>query len=237
MSASTPHGRLQIVAGFALLAAALGAAGLFGAGRIQEKQARMRLRQASVDRQTRHDLLLREAERSFRGWAGASALTEALDSGLMADRDRSTLLYDALYRGNRKAAETILRRPPPAAGLNDPLALACERNDAEMARRLIRLGASAIFVPKDGMTALHYAANSPENECVALLLRLGASPDVQADEAHEHVTPLMLAAGCGDDRNVRLLLAHSANPSLRDTRGRTYQQFSGLSKGAKRPRS
>lgn len=54
-------------------------------------------------------------------------------------------------------------------------------------------------------------------DCVARLLKAGASPNERAEGS----TPLMEAAGQGDDELVELLLAHGANAVLVDDQGRS----------------
>nr|XP_053626165.1 LOW QUALITY PROTEIN: ankyrin-3-like [Cherax quadricarinatus] len=50
------------------------------------------------------------------------------------------------------------------------------------------------------------------------LLRLGANPGLRGEHG---VTPLMLAAACGNERLLRLLIHYGATAASRDTQGRT----------------
>ena len=70
----------------------------------------------------------------------------------------------------------------------------------------------------EGSTALHYAAGSGALENVSLLLEAGAEIDARDGQG---MTALMYAARYNQDASVvDLLLAHGANPSLKDARGR-----------------
>lgn len=95
-----------------------------------------------------------------------------------------------------------------------PLLIAALVGDAAWTRRLADLGAH--LTSPSGWTALHYAASSQNPEAVAVLLTRGAIVDARAPGG---LTPLMMAARYGDQRNVDLLLARGADPALLDARG------------------
>lgn len=70
-----------------------------------------------------------------------------------------------------------------------------------------------------GLTPLHWAALAGNDPTAELLLQRGA--DVNARAQDDGRTPLFVAAAIGDLGMVRLLLAHSADPTTRTTYGIT----------------
>jgi ankyrin repeat protein len=68
-----------------------------------------------------------------------------------------------------------------------------------------------------------YASSGPNHETVALLLARGATVNLRDTE--ERFTALMFAASEGQDKVVRLLLEHGADPSLVDADGDTALTF------------
>ena len=68
-------------------------------------------------------------------------------------------------------------------------------------------------------TPLTMAADHDRFEAVAALLNAGAAVDARTSDG---LTPLMLSVGMGaDERTVRLLLDHGADPNARDAKGNT----------------
>ena len=74
----------------------------------------------------------------------------------------------------------------------------------------------------NGWTPLMHAIHKNQPASVRALLEAGANPDAMSPRG---VTPLMMAAGYGFDEIIDLLLAHHANPLLRDAKGRTATQW------------
>lgn len=88
---------------------------------------------------------------------------------------------------------------------------------AELARRLVALGATVNARNRHQATPLHSRAGGWDDSA-AVLLELGA--DVHAVDA-AGATPLHAAAQRSQPEAVRLLLAHGAQVDARDSRGRT----------------
>ncbi|XP_013383937.1 acyl-CoA-binding domain-containing protein 6 [Lingula anatina] len=83
--------------------------------------------------------------------------------------------------------------------------------------------------PQDapGRTPLHWAAERGATQCVKLLLKHGADPNILSKMAGflrklfnlqraSRLTPLHLAAEQGATQCVQLLLQHGANPNIQD---------------------
>ena len=104
-----------------------------------------------------------------------------------------------------------------------PLASAARVGDVAEIRRLVKAGAG-VNEPSgvNGWTPLHHAIHKNQAGSVKVLLELGA--DVNARVPHS-VTPLMMAAGYGYDHIVRILLDHSADPSIKDANGETALDY------------
>jgi uncharacterized protein len=124
----------------------------------------------------------------------------------------------ALHKQSLRAAEILFEHPSTdvnalnAAG-ESALMLAALRGDKAWVDRLMARGAS-IDVP--GWSPLHYAAAGPNPSVVAELLARGAAVDAVSPN---RTTPLMMAAGYGDEASARLLLSRGADPKLRNDLG------------------
>lgn len=123
--------------------------------------------------------------------------------------------------------------PLDASG-GTPLMMALQSGRFEVARLLIARGANVRAVGDGGMTALYQltwsllssASQAEQREQAAMareLLDKGAAVDVPMGVPQ--MTPLMLAASRGNKPMVELLLARSADPRLKDFKGRTPQDF------------
>ncbi|MFG2827053.1 ankyrin repeat domain-containing protein [Streptomyces sp. NPDC048434] len=88
---------------------------------------------------------------------------------------------------------------------------------------LLRQGASPSTPHPDGETPLYLAAVGGRTDIVRLLLEAGASPDAESrGEPGSEGLPLC-AAACWDHAEVvRELLAHGADPNLREDDGTSY---------------
>lgn len=162
-------------------------------------------------------------------------IDQALAHGARIDLDltRSVPSYDehplvCAARANKPWAIPILmargvRVPVVPANGKDLVMEACLAGRAEMVRTLIEVARYDIAITDNGQkTALHYAAFAGSADCVAVLLEHGADANAvtsamdaaDLDRAfgsgHEldgsNVTPLMIAAGCGDEAVARQLL-------------------------------
>lgn len=151
--------------------------------------------------------------------AGAvrSALERGFDPNTLSEKGQLPL-YLAFREGCPNVAEVLVAHPATridaanAAG-ETPLMMAALKGETDWVRRLLDRGAA---IDRPGWTALHYAASGPEPRTLALLLDRGAAIDAPSPNRS---TPLMMAAGYGDERSVDLLIARGAKPQLRNDLG------------------
>jgi len=83
-------------------------------------------------------------------------------------------------------------------------------------------GAELHLEDKDGMTALHHAANAGQAQCIAPLIQAGSMPNKALPTSTSLVpgaTPLHLAACGGYVECVKTLIGHGANVDQRDSQG------------------
>lgn len=153
-----------------------------------------------------------------------SALLErGFDPNTLDPRGQSGL-YLALREGSTRAEAVLLAHPATqidgenTAG-ETPLMMAALRGRLDASQRLIDRGAR---IDKPGWTPLHYAATGPELSVVKLLTERGAPVDALAPNGN---TPLMMAARDGAIDAVPWLLAHGADPKLRNGRGMSAADF------------
>lgn len=98
-----------------------------------------------------------------------------------------------------------------------PLIGAARSGDAAALRALLRGGADPNETGGvNGWTALQHAIHKDQMQSVAALLDGGADPNARGGG---RMTPLMMAAGYGQEGIVRLLLQKGADPRLRDPQG------------------
>ncbi len=171
----------------------------------------------------------------------ARLIDNALAQGARIDlgQDIQSLTYESNFlvcavRANKPWAIPILmargaRVPRVPADGKDLVMDACLAGHAEMVRTLIEVARFDItFHDRRHRTALHYAACGGKADCVAVLLEHRADRDAvfiaMADADLEPVfgarhelngcgiTPLMIAAGRGDEAIVRQLLEAGADP-------------------------
>ncbi|MER5949622.1 ankyrin repeat domain-containing protein [Streptomyces sp. NPDC001904] len=91
--------------------------------------------------------------------------------------------------------------------------------DAVRARAVVRRGVGPRWRFDDGATPLYLAAVQGEAEVAGVLLEAGAAPDTESAGPGSEGTPLCAAACWGHTETVRRLLAHGADPGLREDRG------------------
>ncbi|KAK6804778.1 hypothetical protein RDI58_002562 [Solanum bulbocastanum] len=88
-----------------------------------------------------------------------------------------------------------------------PLLHAAREGHTATVRYLIEQGADPAIPSASGATALHHAAGNGHIELVKLLLSKGVDVDLQSEAG----TPLVWAAGFGQEKVVKVLLEHHAN--------------------------
>ena len=96
-----------------------------------------------------------------------------------------------------------------------PLLFAARQGSVESARLLLDAGADVNETAPDGASPLVVASFSGHGELAAFLLRRGAEPNA----ARAGYAALHAAALRADERLVRTLVAHGADPDIRLTRG------------------
>jgi ankyrin repeat protein len=155
-------------------------------------------------------LLSKGANPKIRTSEGGTLLHAAVTSG------DETTVRGALATGQEINAQT--------SDGTTPLVLAAILRKLRALQILVESGADVNARRNDGMTVLiaatadHNAFKPADMKSVALLVERGA--DVNAQDLHGW-TPLMGAAWYGGVDVVRFLIAHGADPSAVDDRGRT----------------
>ncbi|MEU9977021.1 ankyrin repeat domain-containing protein [Streptomyces sp. NPDC051014] len=91
--------------------------------------------------------------------------------------------------------------------------------DPARVRALLRAGAHPERADRDGTTPLYLASVQGAAEIARLLLEAGARADTESGGVGSEGTPLCAAACWGHTRTVRELLAHGADPNLREDHG------------------
>ncbi|MFK0141837.1 ankyrin repeat domain-containing protein [Streptomyces murinus] len=91
--------------------------------------------------------------------------------------------------------------------------------DAGGVRAALRSGADPAGADGDGTTPLYTASVNGEAQIALLLLTAGARPDTESAGPGAEGTPLCAAACWGHTETVRALLAHGADPNLREDHG------------------
>jgi ankyrin repeat protein len=115
-------------------------------------------------------------------------------------------LSEALHKKDFDAARELILKNKGINKVNEynqnPLLLALEAGQPELARLLIEAGADVNIKSKMYMTPLRAATQSGDLETVKLLLAKGASPDAPEDE----FPPLFYAISKGYDDIARVLI-------------------------------
>jgi cytohesin len=163
-------------------------------------------------------------------------------SPLPADFEGFTPLHAAAANGQLSVVEALLSHPAVTAGaelcrvgtkkLVTPLAAACRRGHADVARRLVHVYGACVdsmavrLCLQKGRSQLLLELlklNAPAPETGAAGAEAGTKGGIAGIDGHsgDGVTALMLAAEEGDETVLRTLLALDANPEARDQDGHT----------------
>ena len=110
---------------------------------------------------------------------------------------------------------------------DSPVADAAMRGDAGEVRELLRAGADVNAAQGDGMTALHWAAESGQLELADVLVFAGAN--LEAATRLGAFTPLMVASRAGHAGIVRLLADAGANLEATTETGETALHYAAWS--------
>ena len=144
---------------------------------------------------------------------GSLATLDIFEASALGDRERVAALLDA--------------RPSLANAVAEdgfgPLGLASFFDHEPVVRLLLERGARVDAASANGMRVmpLHSAAAARSVPIARLLLADGAPVNARQGQGELGFTPLMEAAFNGQRDMVEVLLAHGADPSLRDDKGAT----------------
>ncbi|MFI5797667.1 ankyrin repeat domain-containing protein [Streptomyces sp. NPDC051677] len=97
--------------------------------------------------------------------------------------------------------------------------------------RLLRAGADPAMADADGTTPLYAACVQGAADTARRLLEAGAPADAESDGLGAEGTPLCAAACWGHTGTVRILLAHGADPNLREDHGAGWTPLEWASAG------
>src|SRR5262245_16207962 len=144
------------------------------------------------------------------------ALRAQLDAGVDVNArdadDNTPLLLAAVYAGP-ECVELLLKKGADVNAANNLRVTPLHRaaTDYDKAKLLIDAGANVKAKTKSGRTVLTFAARKYGNsQTVKLLLDKGADAKEQNDRG---ITPILVAAGCGDVDTVKLLVEAGADVS------------------------
>ncbi len=112
-----------------------------------------------------------------------------------------------------------------------PVADAAMRGDADAVRELLRKGADVNAAQGDGMTALHWAADSGDAGMAEILVYAGAS--LESITRVGSFTPLMVASRTGNTDVIAALLGAGAKVDAVTETGETATHFASYSGSAK----
>jgi uncharacterized protein len=130
---------------------------------------------------------------------------------------------DAAMRGDTASVRAALARKAdvnaPQADGTTALHWAVERDDDEIADRLIAAGANVSARTREGVSPLQLAATNGSARMISRLLKAGADPNAVLTPSGD--TALMMAARTGTPDAVRLLLEAGAEVNAKETWGGT----------------
>jgi len=136
-----------------------------------------------------------------------------------ADPGGNTLLMLASREGHLEAVQYLAGQNANLGARNafgdTAIMMASLKGHLEVVRLLRSRGAE---INQTGWTALHYCAWEGRTEVCRYLIEQGAEVNARAPN---DASPLMMAAAQGHADTVMLLLAHAADPALRNDAGAT----------------
>ncbi len=156
-----------------------------------------------------------------------TACSQAPQEQTRAPEARVPALVLLAERGDFPAIDTLLTAgaaPDPVDGCHwTPLMKAALNGHFATARRLLDAGGDPNAEDKGGYTALMLAASRGHGDLVHLLIESGA--DLDRQERSAGWSALLWAAKDGRRVSIAILLAHGANPNLRDLDGRNAHDW------------
>jgi ankyrin repeat protein len=140
----------------------------------------------------------------------------------LADEVRRAIYYDTLGDVQNLVARSSVDVLDGDA--RTPLLVAAMKGSLEVVIWLLSKGAKISHQDRNGMTALHFAVQEKHREVAGYLLEHGAAVDVK--DIHGN-TPLWRAAfqARKEYEFVSLLVAHGANPHLKNLAQRSPMDF------------
>eukprot|EP00607_Mallomonas_marina_P001302 CAMPEP_0182434302 /NCGR_PEP_ID=MMETSP1167-20130531/68979_1 /TAXON_ID=2988 /ORGANISM="Mallomonas Sp, Strain CCMP3275" /LENGTH=249 /DNA_ID=CAMNT_0024624009 /DNA_START=140 /DNA_END=889 /DNA_ORIENTATION=- len=162
-----------------------------------------------------------DAWKAFEGYpqkSAANAYVYLVNSLASEDRsdDRDTPGMSGFAQGVSTFQDLIGDTQANGWTTSEELCAAVTSKDLDRVQRCIQSGADINMRTREGMTPLHYAADSGESSIVSLLIEAGADVNTQDVEGE---TPLSLAVTCEHEEVVRVLLASGGDPSIKNQEG------------------
>ncbi|KAG6420159.1 hypothetical protein SASPL_116678 [Salvia splendens] len=132
------------------------------------------------------------------------------------DANQRGALHFAAREGQAEVCKYLLEELKMDVNTQDedgdtPLTHAARQGHTALAKYLVDHGADPSIPSALGTTALHHSAGTGDIELLKFLL----SKDVSVDSQSDAGTPLIWAAGHGQQDSVKLLLEHKANPDAK----------------------
>ncbi|KGO44385.1 Zinc finger, ZZ-type [Penicillium expansum] len=134
-------------------------------------------------------------------------------------RDKSPLIY-AAWKGYTATVHAFIEHHANVEFRDKdgytPLNLAAVSGSAATVKMLVQEGHAELESRNDGMTALYFSCHMSMHQTAAVLLELGADPDMgySNETSYPRWSPLILAASEGYVECVRVLLEHDAEPNI-----------------------
>lgn len=130
------------------------------------------------------------------------------------DANKRGALHFAAREGQTEVCKYLLEELKLDVDTRDedgdtPLIHCARQGHTDTAKYLLECGANPAIASDLGATALHHSAGLGETELLRILLSKVVDVDSQSDAG----TPLIWAAGHGQEEAVKVLLEHNANPN------------------------